>query len=124
MKDHDLDPKDSGLLNPYHVLLHQLTGTSVQHPCMRSAINTWRHTQAPVIEAEVRCLVLEGGISCAEVVTLRECVAKGMFLQQSEEERKAWGAQTKEEHKVAVKIWKNEMQGDPSEEPTARQKCI
>ena len=57
-------------------------------------------------------------------MTLRECIAKGMFLQQSEEERKEWGAQAKEEHEAAVEIWKNEMQGDPSEEPAARQKCV
>jgi hypothetical protein len=61
MKDHDLDPKDSGLLKPYHVLLHRLTGTSIRCPRMRSAMNLWRHTEAPIIEAEVRCLVLEVG---------------------------------------------------------------
>ena len=125
MKDHDLDPKDSGLSNPYRVLLHRLTGTSSQRPRMRSALNTWRRTQAPVIEAEVRRLVLlEGVISRPEVFTLRERVAKKLFSLLGEDERKEWGVHAKEEHDVAIKTWKNETQADPSEEPAARQKYV
>jgi hypothetical protein len=125
MKDHDLDPKDSGLSNPYRVLLHRLTGTSSQRPRMRSALNTWRRTQAPVIEAEVRRLVLlEGVISRPEVFTLRERVAKKLFSLLGEDERKEWGVHAKEEHDVAIETWKNETQADPSEEPAARQKYV
>jgi len=124
MKDHDLDPKDSGLSNPYRVLLHQLTGTSIQRPRMRSAHNTWRRTQAPVIEAEVRCLMFLEGITRSAVFTLRECVAKEMFHQLSDDERREWGVQAKEEHEVTMENWKNETQADPSEEPAARQKYV
>jgi hypothetical protein len=125
MKDHDLDPKDSGLSNPYRVLLHRLTGTSSQRPRMRSALNTWRRTQAPVIEAEVRRLVLlEGVISRPEVFTLRERVAKKLFSLLGEDERKEWGVHAKEEHDVAIETWKNETQADPSEEPAAHQKYV
>lgn len=125
MKDHDLDPKDSGLSNPYRVLLHRLTGTSSQRPRMRSALNTWRRTQALVIKAEVRRLVLlEGVISRPEVFTLRERVAKKLFSLLGEDERKEWGVHAKEEHDVAIETWKNETQADPSEEPAARQKYV
>lgn len=124
MKDHDLDPKDSGLLNPYHVLLHRLTGTSIQRPRMKSAMNIWRRTEAPVIEAEVRRLVLEGGISRSKVVALRERVAKEIFFELSEEERDEWKAQAKLEHEKAVENWTNETQADPSEDPAARQKYV
>ena len=124
MKDHDLDPKDSRLCNPYRVLLHQLMGTSIQRPRMKSAINIWHRTEAPVIKAEVQCLMLVGGIPHSEVVTLRERVAKKIFLQLPEEERKGWGVQAKEEHEVAIENWRNEMQADPSEEPAARQKYV
>jgi hypothetical protein len=124
MKDHDLDPKDSGLSNPYRVLLHRLTGTSIQRPRMRSAMNIWRRTEAQVIEAEVRRLVLEGEISRPKVVTLREGVAKKMFSQLSEDEREGWKAQAEEEHETAIKNWTNETKADPSEEPAARQKYV
>lgn len=124
MKDHDLDPKDSGLSNPYRILLHRLTGTSIQRPRMRSAVNVWRRTEVQVIEAEVRRLVLEGHISRPKVVTLRERVAKEMFSKLSEEEREEWGARAKEEHEKAVEDWTNETQADPSEDPAARQRYV
>jgi len=124
MKDHDLDPKDSGLSNPYHVLLRRLTGSSIQRPRMRSAMNVWRRTEAPVIEGEVRRLVSEGGITRPMVVTLRERVAKEMFLKLNQDERDGWKVQAKEEHETAFKKWTNEMQADPSEDPAARQKYV
>lgn len=92
---------------------------------MRSALNTWRRTQATVIETEVRRLVLlEGVTSRSAVFTLRERVAKTIFSGLSEDERKEWGVQAKEEHEVAIETWKNETQADPSEEPVARQKYV
>jgi hypothetical protein len=124
MKDNDLDPKDSGLSNPYRVLLHRITGTSIQRPRMRSAMNVWRRTEAPVIEAEVRRLVLEGGISRPMVAKLREGVAKEMFLQLNEDEREGWKAKAKEEHETAIENWTNETQADPSEDPAARQRYV
>jgi hypothetical protein len=124
MKDHDLDPKDSGLSNPYRVLLHQLTGTSIQRLRMRSAMNIWRRSEGAVIEAEVRRLVLEGGISRSKVVSLRERVAKEMFSQLSEDEREGWKAQAMEEHDTVIENWTNETQADPSEHSSARQKYV
>ena len=68
--------------------------------------------------------MLVGGIPCSEVVTLRERVAKKIFLQLPKEERKGWGVQAKEEHEVAIENWQKEMQADPSTEPVARQKYV
>jgi len=51
-------------------------------------------------------------------------VAKKIFLLLTEDERKEWGVQAKEEHEVAIEIWKNETQADPSKEPAARQKYV
>ena len=124
MKDHALDPKDSGLSNSYRVLLHKLTGTSIQRPRMKSAKNIWRRSEAPAIEAEVRRLVLEGGFSRPMVAALRECLAKEMFLQLNEDEMEGWKAQAKEEHDTAIESWTNETQADPSEDPIARQKYV
>lgn len=124
MKDHALDPKDSGLSNPYRVLLHKLTGTSIQRLRMKSAKNIWRRSEAPAIEAEVRRLVLEGGFSRPMVAALRERLAKEMFLQLNEDEREGWKAQAKEEHDTAIESWTNETQADPSEDPIARQKYV
>ena len=122
MKDHTLDSQDSGISNPYRVLLY---GTSGQHPHMRSTLNIWHHTQVPVIEAEVQCLVLlERVISHPEVFTLHEHMAKKFFSLLGEDERKEWGIHAKEEYDVAIETWKNEIQADPSEEPAAHQKYV
>ena len=32
MKDQDIDPRKSGAQNPYHSLLHKLTGNTIQNP--------------------------------------------------------------------------------------------
>ena len=42
LKDSDIDPKDSGLRNPYRVLLFKLTGVGLVHPRARYPVNTWR----------------------------------------------------------------------------------
>ena len=45
MKDQDIDLKESGAQNPYRILLHKLTGTTIQKPRLKSAVNVWRKTQ-------------------------------------------------------------------------------
>jgi len=42
LKDSDLDPKESGLQNPYRILLFKLTGVSIVCQRLRSPVNTWR----------------------------------------------------------------------------------
>ncbi|KDR72463.1 hypothetical protein GALMADRAFT_73731 [Galerina marginata CBS 339.88] len=102
MKDNDMDPKDSGLSNPYRILLHRLTGTCIARPRMRSSTNTWRRTQAP----------------------LREGVAREMFYALPEEERDEWANQAQADHDAALEVWTTETQADPSKEPADRQRCI
>ncbi|KDR75455.1 hypothetical protein GALMADRAFT_140955 [Galerina marginata CBS 339.88] len=100
MKDNDMDPKDSALSNPYCVLLHRLTGTSIARPRMKSSTNTWRRTQAP----------------------LRENVAREMFYALPEEEQDEWANQSQADHDAALEVWKAETQADPSQEPADRQR--
>ncbi|KDR72153.1 hypothetical protein GALMADRAFT_143468 [Galerina marginata CBS 339.88] len=119
-----MDPKDSGLSNPYRVLLHRLTGTSIARPRMRSSTNTWRRTQAPVIEEEVRRQVLKRGVPRSGVAKLRESVAREMFFALEVEERDEWANQVQADHDAAIEVWKTETQADPSEDPADRQRCI
>ena len=39
MKDHDIDPHDSGTHNPYRILLHKSTGTSTQKLQQKAPVN-------------------------------------------------------------------------------------
>jgi len=56
MKDSDIDPKDSGLQNPYRILLFKLTGVGLVRPRLRSPVNTWRkiHENREAIEKEAK----------------------------------------------------------------------
>ena len=46
MKDQDLDSKDSGAANPYHILLHRLTGVGLVKGRHRTSIEVWRKVEA------------------------------------------------------------------------------
>lgn len=62
MKDHDIDPHESGAHNPYRTLLHQLTGTTIQKPQQKSAVNIWRKTQRKEIDLEAKKITENGNI--------------------------------------------------------------
>lgn len=124
MKDQDLDPKDSGALDPYRLLLHKLTGVSSQRPRLKSAVNVWRKTARAEIDATVK---EKGNVPRAQMAKLRDQTAREMFAKFSEEERAQWAEQAKEDHEEAMKGWKRETEGDPSTTPEDRQRycpCI
>jgi len=54
-KDNDMDPKESGALNPYRILLVMLTGLGgLSKPHLRTTVNTWRKTQRKEIELKLK----------------------------------------------------------------------
>ena len=116
-----MDPKESGALDPYRVLLHKLTGVGIQRPRLRSAVNTWRKSQRDDIEREVRRVVLRGGTPRSQLAKLRDSIAHKIFAALPEEEQKQWSEQAKEEHQAALEAWKEATTGEPSKEPADRQ---
>ncbi|KAF8199484.1 hypothetical protein BJ912DRAFT_844898 [Pholiota molesta] len=100
MKDHDMDPKESGAHNPYRILLHKLTGTTVQCPRLRTPVN-------------------KGGFAA-----LRDKVAKELYAALDDEEKEEWKKQAKEEHKASVAAWKRDTEGSFPTDPADRQRCI
>ena len=119
MKDHDLDPKESGAQDPYRVLLHKLTGVSSQRPRLKSAVNVWRKTARVEIEANTK---EKGGIPRAQQAALRDKIAREMFAVLRKEEKDGWAEQAKEEHEEALKTWKCETEGSLSTAPEDRQR--
>jgi hypothetical protein len=57
MKDQDINPMESGAQNPYRILLHQLTGTTIQKPQKIYVVNIWRRTQRKEIEFQAKIIV-------------------------------------------------------------------
>jgi hypothetical protein len=123
MKDQDIDPKDSGAQNPYRILLHKLTGTSIQKPHLKSATNVWRKTQRQEIDAEVKEIAKRGAIARSSLAATRDKVARDMFERLPAEEKAGWAEQAKEEHEAAITRWKEENEGNCSTTPEDRQRC-
>jgi hypothetical protein len=122
MKDHDMDPKESGAHNPYRILLHKLTGSTIHCPRRRTAVNVWRKTQREIIEQEVKLRATATGTKLSGLATLRDKVAKELYTKLDAEEKAQWEVQAREEHNAAVAAWKGETEGEFSTDPADRQR--
>jgi hypothetical protein len=122
MKDQDLDPKESGAQNPYRILLHKLTGTSIQKPRLKSAANVWRKTQRKEIDVEVKKIAKQSNIPRSSMAATRDKVARDMFERLPAEDRAQWVEQAKEEHDTALAKWKEECEGKCSTASEDRQR--
>lgn len=122
MKDHDLDPLESGENNPYRVLIHKLTGVSHQKPRLRSATNTWGKTQKEFIDAEIKKTGAIVGRN--HLVAARDKMARSLFLKLPKAEQEVWEKQAKEDHQEQVEKWKNDLASPPSTQPADRQRYL
>jgi len=114
MKDQDIDPRDSGAHNPYRILLHKLTGTTIQKPQRQPPINVWRKTQRKEIDIEAKRITDNDNLPRSKHAAVRDKVAHDMYEKIPEEEKVQWIEQAKEEYEAAMVRWKNDMEGDPS----------
>ncbi|KAF8971656.1 hypothetical protein BDZ97DRAFT_1650694 [Flammula alnicola] len=103
MKDHDLDPKETGAHNPYRALLYKLTGKESNRPRLKPPVN---------------------GIQRSGLASLREKIVRELFAKLPEDERRRWRQTATREHGEAEKAWKKEMESPPSTSPEDRQRCI
>ncbi|KAF9553017.1 hypothetical protein CPC08DRAFT_728206 [Agrocybe pediades] len=124
MKDHDLDPKESGAQNPYHTLLFKLTGKSTNRPRRKPAINVWRRGVKDLIETATKDEVLRTNAVRGQVAGLRQRVANRMLERLPATERGAFEEEACEEYEAELAQWQKDMEGQLSESPESRQRCI
>ena len=122
MKDQDIDPRESGAQNPYRILLHKLTGTSIKKPRLKSATNVWRKTQRKEIDAQVKEITQLGNTPRTSLAAIRDKVAREMFEKLPQEDKAQWIEVTKKEHEEALVRWKEDCEGDCSTLPEDRQR--
>jgi hypothetical protein len=122
MKDQDIDPRESGAHNPYRILLHKLTGTTIQKPRLKAPVNVWRKTQRKEIDLEAKKITENTPRS--KHAAVRDKVAREMYDLLPQEEKSQWIEQAKEEHEEAMAKWKEDSEGSPSTTPEDRQRWV
>ena len=124
MKDQDIDPTESGAQNPYRILLHQLTGVTIQKPRKIWVVNVWRKTQRKEIDREAKIIAEREKTPPSKLAAVRNKVACELFEKLPKIEQAQWVEQANEEHEAAVAKWKEQTEGRPSIAPADRQRCI
>ena len=124
MKDHDIDPRESGAHNPYRIMLSKLTGSSTQKPRQKAPVNIWRKLERKGINFEAKKIIEKDNIPPSKYAAVRDKVAREMYNLLSPEEKAQWVEQAKEEHEAAMAKWKNDVEGSPSTTPEDRQRRV
>jgi len=124
MKDQDIDPRESGAHNPYRILLHKLTGTTIQKPRLKAPVNVWRKTQRKEIDLEAKKITEKENNPRSKHAAIRDKVAWEMYDLLPQEEKSQWIEQAKEEHEEAMAKWKEDSEGSPSTTPEDRQRWV
>ena len=122
MKDQDIDPTESGAQNPYRILLHQLTGTTIQKPRKIWVVNVWRKSQRQEIDREAKIIADREKTPRSRLAAVRDKVARKLFYKLPDVEQQQWMEQANEEHETAMEKWKEETQGKASTTPADRQR--
>lgn len=120
MKDHHVDPKETGDRNPFWLLICKLSNKSPDRPRRKTAVNIWRKTERAAIEAKVRKYNVPKG----QLAALRDKIARQMFAKLPPETREHWELLAESEHRVAIEKWEDEMHAGFSKDPADRQRCV
>lgn len=71
MKDQDIDPRESGAHNPYHILLHKLTSTSTQKLRQKAPVNIWWKSERKEIDFEAKKIIENDNIPPSKHAAVR-----------------------------------------------------
>ena len=124
MKDQDINPTKSGAQNLYQILLHQLTGMTIQKPYKIWVINIWQKTQHKEINRKAKIITKREKTPLSKLATVCDKVAHEHFEKLPEVEQKEWVEQANEEHEAAIAKWKEETEGNPSIAPVDCQRWL
>ena len=117
MKDQDIDPTESGAQNPYCILLHQLTGMTIQKPRKIWVINVWRKSHHKEIDREAKIIIERENTPRSKLASDRDKVACDLVEKLPEVEQQQWADQANEDHEAMVAKWKKETEGKASTTP-------
>jgi hypothetical protein len=124
MKDHDLDPTETGAHNPYRPLLFKLTGKGGNPPHSKPPVHLWRRTHKEVIEATLKTRAIALGTKRGDLAKLREQIARELFSKLDPNDQRSWKGRAMTEHHDATAAWKKEMESQASTAPLDRQRFV
>jgi len=122
MKDQDLDPTESGVLNAFRLLLLRQTGVGPSKPRHHTPIEVWRKL-TPNREVIAK-LGKEQGANKQTGAKIRSNIAKTMFEALDEATQAEFAALADQENKESDENWKKNTSGPFSTAPVDRQKYV
>jgi len=117
MKDHNINPRDTGEQNPYCALLFKLTQKNYKPPCQKTPVNLWHVTHCDEINAIANLTAHRR----EEAVSVRDRIARNEFKKLLLEEREEWIQHSKESHATAMAQYMQDINGPVLTLPEDRQ---
>jgi len=120
MKEHDINPRDTGEQNPYRALLFKLTQKNYKPPRQKTPVNLWRVTHRDEINAIANLTAHRR----EEAVSVCDRIARNEFKKLPLEEREEWIQHSKESHATAMAQYMRDINGPVSTLPEDRQRYV
>jgi len=120
MKDHDINPKDTGEHNPYRALLFKLTKKNYKPPRQKTPVNHWRVAHRD----EINAIANRTEHRSKEALAVRDRIARTEFNKLPQEEQEEWIQHAKDCHVAALAQYKRDINGPVSTDPEDRQRYV
>ena len=120
MKDHDINPKETGEHNPYHALLFKLTKKNYKPPRQKTPVNCWCVTHRD----EINAIASRTEHPSKEAAAVRDRIARTEFNKLPQEERDEWTQHAKDSHAAALAQYQRDINGPVSTLPEDRQRYV
>lgn len=122
MKDHHVDPKETGAHNPFFYLMCKLAGKVADRPRRKTPVNVWRKTERVSIDNEIK--QNHSDVPKAQLAALRDKIARDRFAKLPLETRRHWELLAEQEHDVALEQWEKDVAAAFSTDPADRQRYV
>ena len=120
MKDHAVDPRDTGEQNPYRALLFKLTKKNYKPPRQKTPVNHWRVGHRDRINTIAHEFIHQP----KDAAAIRDRVARAEFNKLSEVEQEDWVQHSKNCYAAAMAQYKQDIEGPVSTLPEDRQRYV
>ncbi|PBK81488.1 hypothetical protein ARMGADRAFT_1144191 [Armillaria gallica] len=128
-KQCDMSTRDTGMDNPWTVILHRLTGVGLSKPCKPQAFNLWFKANTKEVneawQAKVDALKEANKLmKPSQHAASYQSFKSKMYHELPTSEKSAWEELAVEEHEVATKEYEEKLKVPISKDPKDLQECL